>query len=264
MSEANEARSPRGFQFSLLKLLLVTGWAAIVCIALKTPTPVWAAAVFLLTFLAALAGGLGILYRTGRARACAVGFFAGCLGYGACLFVTEKHFGGQFGNENEMPTTQMANWLFGKLHPDSINHYGSGGMGGSGLGPGATGGGGFGGGGGMGGGGFFSVDSSLSADQEAATDPEDFGGGESAAGAPPDSAGDMAGGEGAGSADGMGPASMPGAGGMPGGPGPPALGAPMPTIYFLKHFVAIVHSALAVLLGLAGGVIAQIFHAKRR
>jgi hypothetical protein len=258
MSESNENRSPRGFQFSLMKLLALTGWAAIVCIALKTPTPVWAAVVFLLALLAALAGGLGILYRTGRARAFAVGFFAGCLGYAACLFITEKHFGGQFANENEMPTTQLASWLFGKLHPDSLNPYGSG-MGG-------MGGGGFGGGGMMGGGGgFFSVDSSLGADQQGATDS----GGPDASLTPPGASSE--GGEDAfitgdaGSAEGMGaPPGIAAPSGPPVAGGPPPAAFPTPTIYYLKNFVVVVHSALAVLLGLAGGVIAQIFYAARR
>lgn len=70
MSQLPEARPQRRFQFSLVMLLALTGWAAIVCLALKTPTPLWAAVVFLLTFVAALAGGLGILYRTGRAGLC--------------------------------------------------------------------------------------------------------------------------------------------------------------------------------------------------
>ena len=260
MSEPNEIRNPRGFQFSLLKLLTVTGWAAIVCVALKTPTPAWAATVFLLAFLAALASGLGILYRTGRARAFAVGFFAGCLSYAACLFITEKHFGGQFANESEMPTTQFASWLFGKLHPASTNYmYGSGmgGMGG-GMGPGGMGGGGM-----MGGGGFFSVDSSLSAGQEGATDSGVPGEG----GSPPEAAeagADPFSSEGSGGAEGMGPPGMAGSSGTPAAGGPRLPAMPTPTIYYFKQFVVIVHSALAVLLGLAGGVIAQIFHAARR
>jgi hypothetical protein len=268
MSQPDENRAPRGFQFSLLKLLVVTGWAAIVCIALKTPTPAWAAAVFLLAFLAALASGLGILYRTGRARVFAVGFFAGCLSYGACLFITEKHFGGQFGNENEMPTTQFASWLFGKLHPDSINYYGSGGMGGmgGGIGPGGGGGSGFGGGGMMGGGGgFFSVDSSLSADQEGAANPSEPDASLTPPEEPSEGAAGAFGSGGPESADGMGaPPGMAGTSGPPvaGGPSPAAF--PTPTIYYLKNFVVVVHSALAVLLGLAGGVIAQIFFGARR
>jgi len=256
MSQVNEARAPRRFQFSLVMLLALTGWAAIVCLALKTPTPPWAAAVYLLTMFATLAGGLGILYRTGRARVFAVGFFAGCLSYGACLFVTEKNFFGRAPNESEMPTTTFASWLFDRMHPESASMMGGmmgGGMGGMGGGYG---------GGGMGGGGFFSVDSSLSADQGAGGDPNAAGGE-----IPPEA---MPGG----SEDGPGSAGDPGfdsegmgviaAPGMPGAGGPAMPATPVITIYFFKQFVIVVHSALAMLMGLAGGVIAQIFYAARR
>lgn len=257
VSPSNESRGPRGFQFSIVKLLTLIGGVAIVCVALKSPSPVWAAALFMLAMLAALASGLAILYRTGRARVFAVGFFAGCLGYATCLFVTEKHFGGQFGNENQLPTTEFAKWLFPKLHPDSVNPYG--GMGGYGGGM----------GGGMGGGGMFSVDSSLSTDE---------GSGDASSGDPmgvgSDSQGDagfgssMDDGSGSGDAMGMGmgaPGMMPGAGqGGMAVPAPPVPGAPAPTVYYLSNFVVVVHSALAILLGLAGGVIAQVFYAARR
>jgi hypothetical protein len=254
MTQTNGAQPGRGFQFSLVKLLALTGWAAIVCVALRTPTPVWAAVVFLLAMVATLAGGLGILFRSGRARTFAVGFFAGCLGYAVCLFVVEKHFGGQFANENEMPTTQLASWLFQRLHPQSAGGFG-GGM--SGFGGGGPAGGMGGPGGGMQGG-FFSVDSSLTAEQGSGSDADT-----SAAGAPESSelggAGDAAGamGGGMGSADGMGGPIMSGLGGLP----PPVA---IPVYYNPQHFVVIVHSALAVLLGLAGGVIAQCFYAARR
>jgi hypothetical protein len=260
MAQATESRAPRGFQFSIVKLLALIGWVAIVCVALKQPTPVWAAAMFLLAMLAVLASGLAILFRAGRARVFAVGFFAGCLGYATCLFVTEKHFGGQFGNENQLPTTQFANWMFQKVHPDSVYPYG--GMGGFGGGMG---------GGGMGGGGMFSVDSSLTADE---------GSGDSGSADPlgvaSDSQGDAGFGssmdDGSGSGDGMGMGGMGDSGMMMSGAGqPPGIGAPVPavpapapTIYYLSNFVVVVHSALAILLGLAGGVIAQVCHAARR
>jgi hypothetical protein len=68
-----------------------------------------------------------------------------------------------------------------------------------------------------------------------------------------------------GDAMGMGaPGMMPGAGqGGMAVPAAPAPGAPAPTIYYLNNFVVIVHSALAILLGLAGGVIAQVCHAAK-
>jgi hypothetical protein len=198
MAQSTEPRTPRGFQFSIVKLLALIGGVAIVCVALRTPTTVWAAVVFLLAMIGALAGGLGILFRTGRARAFAVGFFAGCVGYAACLLVIEKRIGGQLGDEREMPTTQLASWMFGLLHPQSTGGYI-----------------------GMGGGGFDGMSS--------------FGGGSS----------DMSG--------------MSKSG--PGGPPPPVA---IPVYYQLTHFVVIVHSALAVLLGLAGGVIAQCFYTAKR
>jgi len=149
MSQSPVASVRRGFQFSLVTLLVLTSWVALVCIALKTPSEVWATVVFLLAFVALLGSGLGIVYCTGRSRAFAAGFVAFSLGYAACLFVTEKQFSGQIVNESEMPTTQFALWLCQKMHPTDV--YGM---------PGASTGGGVG-----GGGGFFSVDSSLSANQ---------------------------------------------------------------------------------------------------
>jgi hypothetical protein len=143
-----------------------------------------------------------------------------------------------------MPTTQFASWLFERLHPDSF-HYMQDGMGGGSP-------------GGMGGG-FFSVDSSLNADQA------DTGGPVTGDGSAPSSPSGDAGGS-LGSADGMGPPGAEGMSGMgmTGGPGPPPGAVSSPTIYYLKHFVVIVHSAFAALLGLAGGVIAQIMYAARR
>jgi hypothetical protein len=250
MSQMNEARAPRRFQFSLVMLLALTGWAAIVCLALKTPTPIWAAVVFLLTFVAALAGGLGIIYRTGRARVFAVGFFSGCLSYAACLFITEKQIGGdqqavgQTANVSEMPTTAFANWLFDRMHPESASMMG--GMMGGGMGGGFGGGGA---GGGMGGGGFFSVDSSLSADQGSAHDSDATDTQPALAQLSPSDS------------DGIDQVAPPGSGVLV-GPATPA--TPVFTIYYFQEFVVIVHSALATLLGLAGGVIAQIFYAARR
>jgi hypothetical protein len=117
------------------------------------------------------------------------------------------------------------------------------------------------GGGGMGGGGFFSVDSSLIAGQEDAADSA-TGDGAQAPGPSSEDSAEAPASEGAENIDTMGDSGMAGASGMP-GPGPPPPATPLPTIYQFKHFVAIVHSALAVLLGLAGGVIAQIFYARR-
>jgi hypothetical protein len=60
------------------------------------------------------------------------------------------------------------------------------------------------------------------------------------------------------------PGMMPGPGQPPGMGAPvPAAPAPTPTIYYLTNFTVVVHSALAILLGLAGGVTAQVCHAKR-
>jgi hypothetical protein len=259
MSQVNTARPTRGFQFSLVMLLALTGWAAIVCLALKTPTPVWAAVVFLLTMLATLAGGLGILYRTGRARVFAVGFFAGCLSYASCLFITEKHFGGQVANESEMPTTTFASWLFDRLHPHSASMMGGMMGGGMGGGYGGSGSGGMG-GSGMGGGGFFSVVSSLNSDQGAVGVP-DAAGGSDAQGVPPPRGSPE--GSSAGNELDVGDPSMSGVF-APGTAGPATPATPVFTMYYFKEFVVIVHSALAMLMGLTGGVISQLFYGARR
>lgn len=279
MSTAPKTTRPRRFQFSLVGLLLATGWVALLCIALKTPTAAWCGALFLLAGIATLASVLGIIYQTGRARAFAIGYCLFSFGYAASLFLVEREMGnGQFTTESKLPTTQFAEWLFSRVHKDSATG-GYGGMGG-GLGGGGMGGGGFGGaggmgpGGGMGGGGFFSVDSSTTAEAKDAAS-EDAEGEETAADATSGSGSADSGGS-SGMADAAGdPAYSSAAPGM-GGSGytgmPGTVGAPMtagtpavawPVFYHSAHFIAIVHSGLAMLLGLIGGIIAQLLYSRR-
>jgi hypothetical protein len=69
------------WQFSLGTLLAMMGWIAVMCIALKTPTPVWTAIAFLLAFAASVASLLGVVMLTGRQRAFAIGYLAFSFGY---------------------------------------------------------------------------------------------------------------------------------------------------------------------------------------
>jgi hypothetical protein len=65
----------RGLQFSLVTLLVVMSWVATLCVALRRPTELWAAAMLGITLLALLVSGLAIIYRRGATQAFAVGFF---------------------------------------------------------------------------------------------------------------------------------------------------------------------------------------------
>ena len=257
--------APRRFQFNLATLLLVTAWIAVTCVALRTPTVAWAGAIFCLALLALATSLLATIYRTEASRAFAVGFLVCGLGYATCLFFVEHKFTGQFEAPAAMPTTRMAEWLFTKLHSNSVQTITvpAGGPGGG------MGGGGFGGSGGM-----FSVDSSeqavqagVSADETAPGDGSVPSGASEGAAADPG-----AGGEGdasAGMYGGMGGSGMgmpmmggmPGMGGAPGGMGPGMGGTMTVPLYDSTTFTNIVHCTLTILLGILGGIIARWLYA---
>jgi hypothetical protein len=72
---------PRGFQFRLATLLIAMAWAALVSLALRTPTALWSSTIAVTTLITVLMAILVIIYRTGRTRAMAVGFLVFCVGY---------------------------------------------------------------------------------------------------------------------------------------------------------------------------------------
>jgi hypothetical protein len=248
-------RQTRRFQFSLVALLAATGWVALLCLALKTPTSFWCAALFLLASIAAFTSILGIIYLPAGSRAFAVGYCVFSFGYAGSLLIVEKNFSSsQFVSETKLPTTQFAEWLFARMHPNSMGGLGGGNFGG-----------GMGGGFGGGGGGFFSVDSSSEAEAQDAAESEEAAEAQdpmgSAGSADPFGNGSMGGGAMPGSS-GMG-GSMEGSGFAAGGPVGPGAPGIVPVFYRSEHFIAIVHCAISMLLGLVGGIIAKSFYARR-
>lgn len=68
----------RGFQFRIATLLAVTGWIALVCGALKSPNALWEAVICGLTLLSLPTAAVVAIYRSGRARATAIGYLIFC------------------------------------------------------------------------------------------------------------------------------------------------------------------------------------------
>jgi hypothetical protein len=284
------ASSPRhrGFQFSLVTLLVVMGWVAVVCIAMRTPTPLWSGISFTLTLAIVLTSLLATIYRYGRQRAFAAGFLLFSVAYAGCLYFMEVQLHQGRNNGVEMPTSRASNWLYQQLHKDSTRTVtdpsgGTGGMGGMGGGMG---------GGGYGGGGMFSVDSGgVTSDETSAVPDSDADAEDDEPDVNPDEPTDVAdsedgsyGGEAAMGMPSGGSMMGPGGGypsgypGMPGMSGMPGSGSMMPgmmpgqagaytyqvALYDVRHFEEILHSSLTVLFGIVGGVIGQLLYVTRR
>jgi hypothetical protein len=78
-------KRPAIAQFSLGALFLAMTWAAMVCIALNTPSRLWSDAIGSISILALLTAILVVIYGQAKSRAFAVGFaLFGCL-YLLCL-----------------------------------------------------------------------------------------------------------------------------------------------------------------------------------
>src|SRR5262245_57195412 len=108
-------------RFRLRTLLIAIAWAALICVSLRTPTPFWAAAVALLTLALVLLAVLVIIYRTGAARAMAVGFLVFSLGY----LIYHALITGtlQFGQGNITAIGTAFGQFYLIIHPDIIDTY---------------------------------------------------------------------------------------------------------------------------------------------
>ena len=111
------SESPRGWwQFSLFTLLLAMTWMGLVCVALVSPRELWTALVYVVAIGSILVASLCIVFRTGRARAFAVGYVIFAATY--LLYCSEDtapvpEVGAQ------LPTTRWGIALYALLHGDA-------------------------------------------------------------------------------------------------------------------------------------------------
>jgi hypothetical protein len=121
MSEPRPDRQPtpnRRWQFSLGTLLLEMSWIALVCMALRSPSELWSALIFIVAFGSLLVAALCIVYRTGRTRAFAVGFVIfGVTYWLISLSDTPEYIASR---QPRLPTTRWAIALFSLLHDDQM------------------------------------------------------------------------------------------------------------------------------------------------
>ncbi|HZN34090.1 MAG TPA: hypothetical protein VFB80_09735 [Pirellulaceae bacterium] len=119
-SNAGPAR-PRGLQFTLAALLAAMTIAALFCVALARPTRFWSELVVLLVVVALLTSIPAIVYRSGRARAFAIGFLVFTLGFLLALVSRELLFRTpRYGYPNDaFLSSHLGTWLFAKIHPNN-------------------------------------------------------------------------------------------------------------------------------------------------
>ncbi len=113
------APRPRQFQFTLATLLITMAWVGFLCLALRQPTAFWLGAMFLLTLLIMLVSVLVAVYRTGRARAFAIGFLVFGVGYLACLTLVAGGLSDLL-LRGWTPVQGASVWLFDRLHPPKV------------------------------------------------------------------------------------------------------------------------------------------------
>jgi len=112
-----ENQSPRrlGLQFTLRRLLLAIAAIAFACVALRAPTAFWSGVVLSAILLGLLTSILFIVYRTGRARAFAIGFLV----FGGGCLVSLALLEGSLGNGQGIHRTPIHHGfdlLFTRLH----------------------------------------------------------------------------------------------------------------------------------------------------
>jgi hypothetical protein len=106
----------RAFQFRIATLLIGMAWAAIVSLALATPTMLWLNIIEFATLIAILMSVLVGVYRTNGRRAMAIGFFVFSAGY---LFYLSMVFGRFDAMLLSAPKGLLGlfEWLFHAIHP---------------------------------------------------------------------------------------------------------------------------------------------------
>jgi len=119
MSASQEKYSGRrtGWQFSLGTLLVAVSWVAVTCVALRTANEIWAGVASIIAVGALLFAVLVIIYRTGRARAFAVGFAVFGTGY---LFVSSGDTPDVADAHCQLPTTRWAIGLYTLMHGSNV------------------------------------------------------------------------------------------------------------------------------------------------
>src|SRR5262245_15366850 len=115
MSTLSERRA--GWQFSLGTLLVAIAWVAVTCVALRTANEAWAGAASIAAIGALLFAVLVIVYRTGRMRAFAVGFVVFGTGY---LFVSSVDTPDVADAHCQLPTTRWAIGLYTLMHGNNV------------------------------------------------------------------------------------------------------------------------------------------------
>jgi hypothetical protein len=224
--------SPR-WQFSLLTLLIAMTWVGLVCVALCSPSELWTGLIFVLAVGSLLVASLCIVYRTGRARAFAVGFVIFGTTY---LYVSMGDTPDVADAHTQLPTTRWGIALYTLLHGDKVQTS-------TGVGP------------------IYSAPFVYSAPRPVTT-------------LSPPPAGMIIESVVATTAATSGSASVPGAVAPAGGTPVPAPTFVPVTTYMtrtttqplvpLASFLEVVHYVLVILLGVIGGIAAQILYSTRR
>lgn len=113
---APSAPRPRHFQFTLASLLVAIAWAALFCMALRTPTRFWTGTLYLGSLVLFLTLVLVAMYRPGRTRASAAGFLVFALGYLLGLALVAGSVSAAL-RQGIAPGSGAAAWLFDEMHP---------------------------------------------------------------------------------------------------------------------------------------------------
>jgi hypothetical protein len=99
-------------RYRLRTLLLFTFLAALVCLALRSPSRAWSAGLFAALVAVLLTAVLVAIYRAGQARAMAIGFCVFSIGY----LLIEGRFVPGTGANLTLPTAELIDWSYNRLH----------------------------------------------------------------------------------------------------------------------------------------------------
>ena len=115
---SNSSNPFRRLQFRIATLLLLTAYVALICLGFRSPTPLWAGIISILTLVSVLSAMLVAVYCPGPSRAMAVGYLLFCVGYLVHLtLITDL-----LSHRLYMGTTSLwapLSWLFEKIHSAS-------------------------------------------------------------------------------------------------------------------------------------------------
>src|SRR2546421_9332411 len=80
-SPSDSTSLSQAFQFRIATLFVAMIWVGLLCVGLRTPSPLWAGFATDLLLFAVLTGALVAVYRKGQLRAAAIGFVLFCGGW---------------------------------------------------------------------------------------------------------------------------------------------------------------------------------------